>query len=162
MDMAKRELDRAKRSGGPLSVALFDLDHFKLINDQYGHGAGDAALVAVCDACRTVLRSSDLFCRYGGEEFVILFPETGPRPAMEVAERLRRKIEGIALASGNAQFRVTASFGVAGSEGAPSSLAEYLKAADEAMYEAKEQGRNTVCLSVPKPGIEETQGALPF
>lgn len=163
MDMAKRELDRAKRSGDPLSVALFDLDHFKLINDQYGHGAGDAALVAVCDACRTVLRSSDLFCRYGGEEFVILFPETDPRSAMEIAERLRRRIEGVVLASGNAQLKVTASFGVAGSDGTLfSSLAEFLKAADGAMYEAKEQGRNAVCLSIPKPGREEAQGALPF
>lgn len=143
--IAEREMDLARRNDRPVSLAMFDLDLFKRVNDERGHGAGDSALKSVCDVCRKTLRSTDILCRFGGEEFVILFPETTPAEAIEVAERLRIAIAENDIDSGSESFRVTASFGVSGSVGAPvGSLEYYLKAADEAMYRAKNAGRNRV------------------
>jgi len=144
-ELAGRELARAQRSSSPLSFAMFDLDHFKQVNDTYGHAAGDRALVAVCDVCRGMLRASDLLCRYGGEEFIIIFPDAAPAAAAEVAERLRKRIAEQEIVAGTARFRVTVSFGIDGTGGAPrESLEQYLKRIDDAMYAAKEQGRNRV------------------
>jgi len=137
----------SRRKDRPVSFAMFDLDHFKKINDRLGHSAGDSALRGVCESCRAELRSTDIFCRYGGEEFVILFPETPPAAAKEIAERLREKIKRTAIAAGDRTFSVTASFGVCGSETGPAeTLAEYLRLIDAAMYRAKAAGRNRVVL----------------
>jgi diguanylate cyclase (GGDEF)-like protein len=149
--IAEREMDLARRNDRPVSLAMFDLDLFKLVNDERGHGAGDAALKSVCDVCRATLRSSDILCRFGGEEFVILFPEATPAEAIEIAERLRIAISETVVQSGSEAFRVTASFGVSGSVGAPvGSLEYYLKEADVAMYRAKNAGRNRV---EPRPQL---------
>lgn len=151
-ELAEREMEIARRNNRPISFAMFDLDHFKNINDQYGHPAGDAALKNVCDLCRSVLRSSDILCRYGGEEFVILFEEATPAEAAEIAERLRSKIEASRITFDETTFAVTASFGIAGSEAGPTeTLSDYLKKIDEAMYRAKNAGRNRVELADPKP-----------
>lgn len=140
---ASRELELAQRRESPLSFAMLDLDNFKMVNDSHGHAAGDAALVAVCAACREILRSTDILCRFGGEEFMIILPEAGPTVAFEIIERVRRRISETCVLEGREAFKVTASFGVAGSEGPPrEGLEAYLRQSDEAMYRAKSLGRN--------------------
>ncbi len=140
---ARRELELAQRRASPLSFAMLDLDNFKIVNDSHGHAAGDAALVAVCGACREILRSTDILCRFGGEEFMIILPEAGPAAAFEIIERARRRIAETLILEGREAFTITASFGVTGSEGPPlASLEDYLRQADEAMYRAKSAGRN--------------------
>lgn len=147
-ELGEREMNLARRSDRPLSFAMFDLDLFKDVNDRRGHPAGDAALRKVCETCRAVLRSSDMLCRYGGEEFVILFPDATPRAAAEIAERLRSAIASSIVEFGGENFSVTASFGVAGAETGPAGeIADYLKRVDEALYRAKQAGRNRVELA---------------
>jgi diguanylate cyclase (GGDEF)-like protein len=142
---AERELELARRQGSSLSFAMLDLDHFKRVNDGFGHAAGDAALVAVCGACRAILRSTDILCRLGGEEFIIILPGAGPADAMEIVERARRSIAEARIPAASGPISVTASFGVAGSEGTPDAdLETYLRRCDEAMYRAKGEGRNRV------------------
>ena len=149
-ELADREMYMARRNDRPIAFAMFDLDHFKLINDRYGHPVGDIVLTRVCDECRSVLRSSDILCRYGGEEFVILFPEATTVDAMEIAERLRLIIAEASIPMENGFFNVTASFGVTGSVSGPrEELDVYLKRIDDAMYKAKEAGRNRVEIAAP-------------
>lgn len=154
---AERELSLAARTGRPISFAMADLDKFKLVNDTYGHAAGDAALIHFCATCRETLRSTDLFCRYGGEEFMIILPDTGPLQAVEVLERLRQRIVERPLDFGGQAIPVTASFGIAGREAEPApeaadppkkglDLDSFLKRVDTAMYRAKAEGRNRVVL----------------
>jgi diguanylate cyclase (GGDEF)-like protein len=146
-DLASREIEISRRKDRAISFAMFDLDHFKIINDRYGHSAGDAALRSVCDACRAGLRTTDIFCRYGGEEFVILFPETAPDEAKAIVERLRESIQRTRIIDCSLDFSVTASFGVCGAAGGRlDTLNEYLRRIDEAMYRAKKAGRNCVVL----------------
>lgn len=144
-ELCKKEIDRAKRYGRPISLILMDIDHFKMINDTYGHKAGDYTLKAVVDVCRNYLRIHDIFGRYGGEEFIIFLPETPSKVALEVAERLRKKIAGMCISLESAEVAVTASFGVVGIEKAGDvELEELFKNADHALYRAKEAGRNRV------------------
>lgn len=152
---AERELGLAARGGRPISFAMADLDKFKLVNDTYGHAAGDAALVHFCATCREGLRSTDLFCRYGGEEFVIILPDTEPARAVEVIERLRQRIADRPLQLEGQAVPITVSFGIAGYEAAQGAggpgpaergldLDGFLKRIDQAMYRAKQAGRNRV------------------
>jgi diguanylate cyclase (GGDEF)-like protein len=144
---AERELELARRRETAIAFAMFDLDHFKRVNDSRGHAAGDAALVAVCGACREMLRSTDILCRYGGEEFMIILPEASPDDAMEIVERVRHRIGETAIAAGATSFFVTASFGVTGSASPPYlDLESYLRRCDEALYRAKDEGRNRAVL----------------
>jgi len=131
----------------PFTVILFDIDHFKRINDAFGHRAGDQALVSVARICETCLTGDMLFARYGGEEFVLaLFGHTVAE-GQKLAEMLREKIAASPLGQGDVFISVTASFGVAGAqEGAYDPLQTLLSFADEAMYEAKRSGRNRVCV----------------
>lgn len=140
---AATEIARAKRERTPLSVIAFDLDHFKRINDAYGHEAGDEVLIAVAEAARRILRPYDLLARIGGEEFCALLPGTDQRGAHAIAERLRGEIAAIALPSlqGHA---VTASFGVHEGQLPAQRFREMLRHADERLYEAKRAGRNRV------------------
>jgi diguanylate cyclase (GGDEF)-like protein len=131
----------ALRTGEPMSVLMLDLDHFKGINDRWGHTAGDRVLVAVADVLREQLRGADLGARYGGEEFLAILPATAPEQALAVAERIRVRIAGLALAADEGPMRITTSIGVAtliGSESATQLLAR----ADTAMYRAKDKGRD--------------------
>jgi diguanylate cyclase (GGDEF) domain len=152
---AERELAIARRRGSAISFAMLDLDHFKRVNDERGHAAGDAALIAACETCRSALRSTDILCRYGGEEFMIILPEAAPRAAREIVERVRSRIAALRIAPDG--FSITASFGVSGYPGSselardgvsagPDCLEDYLRQSDEALYRAKESGRNCVCL----------------
>ncbi|GIW74262.1 MAG: diguanylate cyclase response regulator [Phycisphaerales bacterium] len=137
----------AERSDRPLSVALLDLDHFKSINDNYGHPAGDAALQGVADVIATTVRGADVPCRYGGEEFAILMPETTPDQARALCERIRQAIEGRTWSS-HPDRRITISVGVCGAEGACGmSPSQWLARADEALYQAKDGGRNRVVVA---------------
>ncbi len=149
-ELANRELYRLQRYGSALSFILLDLDHFKRINDTYGHPAGDAALQIVARTCREMLRLSDIVGRYGGEEFIILLPETEPAAATRVAQKLRLALEQQRIQYEEHSFGVTASFGVAGVVSSGNiSLEELFRCADRAVYEAKETGRNRVCTYDP-------------
>jgi diguanylate cyclase (GGDEF)-like protein len=152
LETGRQELLRAKRYGRALSVVIFDLDAFKKINDTFGHEAGDQVLAATCETVRKMLRASDLLGRHGGEEFILLFPETPPAQAAAVAERLRLALiqTHVKLSSGST-LGFTASFGVAGTESVGNELLDdFIRAADRAMYEAKAAGRN--CVRSKNPG----------
>lgn len=140
-----REVARASRYNKPLTLLLADVDHFKRVNDTYGHPAGDAVLRAVAAQLGRSLRDSDLLARYGGEEFAIILPETGFGDAMQVAERLRGMIDQARIdLPGLPALQVSASFGVASLEGVINSGDKLLAAADAALYRAKHTGRNRV------------------
>jgi len=144
------EIDRAVRTGSPVALALVDIDHFKVVNDTYGHLAGDKALRAVTDALRSQLRAYDLAGRFGGEEFVVLLPQAREVDAIHVAERLRRHIAAMSIPVGDdietgPFIKLTISVGVAaldGVVGVSRELTDLMAAADAALYYAKETGRN--------------------
>jgi diguanylate cyclase (GGDEF)-like protein len=141
------EIARAVRTGSPLALALVDIDHFKVVNDTYGHLMGDKALRAVTDALRGQLRNYDLAGRFGGEEFVILLPQTREFDALGVAERLRSHIDAMTIPVDDSDpsgrsVKLTISVGVAALDGEARELTDMLAAADSALYYAKETGRN--------------------
>ena len=138
------ELRRARRSKNPISLILFDLDHFKGINDRYGHLCGDAVLSAVGQRMREVLRGSDLKCRWGGEEFLVLLPETPLQGACRVAETLRHEIADRGIPWAHETVSAAASFGVTQALPGEINIASIVGRADAALYRAKEEGRNTV------------------
>jgi diguanylate cyclase (GGDEF)-like protein len=146
------ELRRARRSQQPLSLIMFDLDHFKDVNDRYGHLCGDAVLAAVGVRMRDVLRGSDLKCRYGGEEFLVLLPETPLEGAKRVAESLRRELADLPIHWKDETLGITASFGVTMALPSEIDSEAIIGRADAALYRAKEQGRNCVRLSVETTG----------
>jgi diguanylate cyclase (GGDEF)-like protein len=147
---ARLEITRAVRTRSPLAVAIADIDHFKLVNDTYGHLAGDAVLAGLARAMTALLRDYDIVGRFGGEEFVILLPQTSAEEATGIAERLREKLAEIIVPAGAAPpdspLRVTVSIGVATLDGSRRDLEDMLAAADAALYEAKNTGRNRVCV----------------
>jgi len=151
MSLASGEVARAQRYGRPITVALADLDHFKRINDEHGHEAGDIALKSFAGLVRGTLRHADIAGRYGGEEFAFVFPETTPQEAAVLSNRLRRRLEesGITLPNGET-IALTLSIGL--SDAATLSLEEALRIADHALYQAKAGGRNAVVLA-PAAGI---------
>lgn len=138
------ELDRSNRYGHPLTVVLFDIDHFKNINDTYGHSAGDDVLQSLAIIAKANIRSIDLVARLGGEEFVVLMPETDRSGAMVAGEKLRAKIADVAIISGEHQINVSASFGVTGLNHKDESAEVLINRADKAMYKAKKDGRNRI------------------
>lgn len=141
-----REFSRAQRYQETLSLLMTDLDHFKVINDTYGHPVGDKVLQKVAEAMGAQLRASDLLYRYGGEEFVILLPETDIRGALVAAESIRQKVADISVRlDGDQTIAVTISIGVACFPQDTDNQDELLKKADVAVYAAKNGGRNRVC-----------------
>jgi len=140
------ELRRARRSHLPLTLIIFDLDHFKEVNDRYGHLCGDAVLAAVGVRMRDVLRGSDLKCRYGGEEFLVILPETPLEGAKRVAETLRRELADLPIHWKDETLSITASFGVTVALPSEIDSEAIIGRADQALYRAKEQGRNCVQL----------------
>jgi diguanylate cyclase (GGDEF)-like protein len=142
---AEAEIARAVRTRSPVTVALIDIDHFKAVNDTYGHLVGDIALKAVAAALRAHLRSYDLAGRFGGEEFVVLLPQTTEADALAIAERLRMNIAMMGIPIGDEAgtcVRLTVSVGIAALDGTARELTDLLAAADSALYYAKDNGRN--------------------
>ena len=140
--LAEAEWGRRQRHQRPLSMLMIDIDHFKAVNDRYGHAVGDQAIVSIAAACRESTRSEDFAGRLGGEEFAILLPETSQAQAMILAERIRERVANHVLTAHKAQFNVTISVGVAAATEGMSGLEALLGAADQALYRAKTEGRN--------------------
>jgi diguanylate cyclase (GGDEF)-like protein/PAS domain S-box-containing protein len=144
-EMATIEIDRAKRFAEPLSLLLIDVDHFKRINDTYGHETGDRVIQTLAETCMTNARKIDLFARLGGEEFAMLLPRANKEPAAEIAQRLRRVLgERRVPVSGGREIAFTVSIGVSSLRPTTRDLAELLRNADAALYKAKREGRNRV------------------
>jgi len=144
MELAQTEHRRSLRYGRDLSVVLLDVDHFKLINDTYGHSAGDAVLKELVKRWRGEIRNEDLLGRIGGEEFCLVLPETDVPGAMRLAERLRRSTQAGTVSCGADAIVVTISAGVLHCRGGEYSLEDALSGADRALYKAKREGRNRV------------------
>jgi diguanylate cyclase (GGDEF)-like protein len=143
-EFAKLDMDRFLRFGDPSSLLMVDLDHFKNINDTYGHAVGDEVLRRVAALGKLVFRSGDLFARWGGEEFVCLLPRTDEWGAMLAAEKLRSAVEQLSIVSGGRAIPVTASIGVSSVDSADRVMDNALLRADRALYRAKDSGRNRV------------------
>lgn len=145
LDLADGELRRARRYDTPITVLMLDLDHFKRINDNCGHHAGDHVLCSLVTACQNTLRDSDIVGRIGGEEFAIVLPQTGGNGGEHVAERIRRLLDEMDIRVDGQRIHATVSIGVTSSHGHHPPLEELLRQADKALYQAKAQGRNRVC-----------------
>ncbi len=144
------ELRRAARARRPLSILMFDLDRFKQINDQLGHLQGDAVLAAVGARLTEILRTSDICCRYGGDEFLVILPDTPVLGAEQVAASVRREIDSLRIVAGaRAPIAITASFGVAGAGAGETDAITLIARADEALYRAKQDGRDRFCVEPP-------------
>ena len=149
---AETEISRSIRTGNPVSLALVDIDHFKLVNDTHGHLVGDKVLKAVAEALTTQSRDYDRAGRFGGEEFVLLLAQTTGTDAVKIAERLRSHVEGLEVPvderPGGPVVKVTISIGVTSiARGETRELIDLLAAADSALYQAKQSGRNRVAVS---------------
>ncbi|HYB97091.1 MAG TPA: diguanylate cyclase [Vicinamibacterales bacterium] len=153
LDVVDAELRRARRSQSPVSLIMFDLDHFKDVNDRYGHLCGDAVLSAIGKRMKEVLRGSDLKCRYGGEEFMVLLPETPLHGARRVAETLRREIAERPVPWAGEALTVTASFGLAQTMPGEVNVQAVIARADQALYRAKGDGRNCVRIAAENPTL---------
>lgn len=139
------EIARANRAVSPITLVYIDIDHFKKINDSHGHAAGDAVLQQAARAMQRILRRADILGRLGGEEFMIILPETQGGAGRQIAERLRKQLSQTKITYGELELYVTISIGVFYlAEPGALSIDEMVKVADEAMYEAKETGRNKV------------------
>lgn len=147
---AQRALENGSRTGESLCMMLCDLDHFKAINDVHGHATGDYVLKRVVAACQAHLSAEDIFGRFGGEEFSILFPACGPQEARRRSEQLRTAIAAITTKQDGLDLTVSASIGVAATVSSGYELRQLLAHADAALYEAKRTGRNRVVLHEPK------------
>jgi diguanylate cyclase (GGDEF)-like protein len=154
LSMAEGEWSRFHRYQRPLSLLAIDIDHFKSVNDRYGHAVGDEAIVSVANACQQGRRASDVVGRFGGEEFVMLLPETDLAQAMIVAERLRERMAAHILHVHKVQFKLTISVGVAQATVSMSGIDVLLRAADQALYQAKNSGRNRVAQWSPSSDLK--------
>jgi two-component system cell cycle response regulator len=145
MRVLQTELQRARRQQAPLALIMLDLDHFKSVNDTYGHLCGDAILAAVGQRIRDVLRNTDTKCRYGGEEFMVMLPDT-PRPgALHVAESLRAQLAEVSVTWNGERVSLTGSVGLAMAMPKEVDPISLIGRADAALYRAKSGGRDRVC-----------------
>jgi diguanylate cyclase (GGDEF)-like protein len=142
--VGEAEWSRAARHDLPLSVLVLDLDGFKILNDTYGHDAGDVWLRTFAELCRGLFRREDLLCRFGGEEFIALLPQTAIEPAVLAAERVRRAVEGLRVTHNGVDIAATVSIGVATRGPTVPDLKSAIAAADRALYRAKSAGRNRI------------------
>ncbi|PKL78729.1 MAG: diguanylate cyclase response regulator [Candidatus Melainabacteria bacterium HGW-Melainabacteria-1] len=143
------EVALAQRHGRPLSLILLDVDHFKQVNDQYGHPFGDQVLCSLAQVLNSSTRQTEIACRYGGEEFIVILRETGLAGGQEVAERIRAAVEALQFTSRGKPVQVTASLGLSAdsSLGPDWDAEKLLSAADQALYQAKALGRNRVMVA---------------
>ena len=152
--LAAAEWSRFQRYYRPLSVLMIDVDHFKSVNDRYGHAVGDQALISVANACLEGKRSSDFVGRIGGEEFAMLLPETDLYQARIVADRICKAVAASTLKAHEVHFKVTASVGFAAATVSMPGFEALLNAADQALYQAKDQGRNRIVAWSPPPAAK--------
>jgi two-component system cell cycle response regulator len=146
-DVLRREMNRTKRTGSPFNIIMADVDHFKHINDTYGHPAGDMVLREIANRMYSSMRPCDGIGRYGGEEFLLILPGSTLAQAAHVAERLRQCVADTPISTPEGEIPVTASFGVAACRAAEEAdMSGLLRAADTALYQAKQSGRNCVVL----------------
>jgi diguanylate cyclase (GGDEF)-like protein len=143
------ELRRVKRTGNPLSILMFDIDHFKAVNDRFGHLRGDELLGAVGIQLGQILRSTDIRCRYGGDEFLLVLPDTPALGAQQVAECLRQEIAKLKVTSGDESVPITISLGVAAAMQGETDPKVLIERADEALYRATRDGRDRFCVAIP-------------
>ena len=142
----EQELERTRRTGYATGFIMIDLDHFKRINDQYGHDSGNLALQHAARQIRASVRRIDLPCRYGGEEFAVILPSSTMPSIVQVAERIRKSLEDNPVQLPDTELNITASLGVSlYTQMTHGGALELIKAADKFLYEAKESGRNQVC-----------------
>lgn len=145
LESATLEFERARRFNDPLSILVIDIDHFKRVNDHYGHAAGDHAIQALANVCRAWSRKIDTIGRLGGEEFCVVLPRANKEPATEMAQRLRRAISEIRIPiGGGREIGIAASIGVAAMRPTSRDIQELIRQADAALYQAKREGRNRV------------------
>ncbi|HEV2212071.1 MAG TPA: GGDEF domain-containing protein, partial [Gammaproteobacteria bacterium] len=142
LQRAESEFERSRRYQRPLTVMMLDVDHFKAVNDTHGHEVGDRVLRLLADECRRNLRQQDVLGRYGGEEFVAFLPETSASVALDVAERLRKSVEGLSVAAEHGAIHMTMSIGIATMNRAHPDVSALIITADQALYQAKQRGRN--------------------
>ena len=147
LDQSDKEVARSKRYHRPLSVMMIDIDHFKSINDNYGHAAGDNVLQIFVEAIQEVIRTTDFLGRVGGEEFALLLPDSSAKSAYHLAERVRERITKYPYLAGDMLIEVTASLGVAELQTRDPDIKALLNRADEALYTAKQSGRNRVTMA---------------
>ena len=157
--LAEAAWTRFVHERAPLAVLVLDLDVFKSINDRFGHDVGDAVIKHVARLCGRLKRDADTLARFGGEEFVLLMPQTRGGDAVAFAEELRRRIEAEPLGVDGELLRITTSIGVAEAEPAMHSLGDLLKRADQALYDAKHDGRNRVRTRLPAPTNRKSAAA---
>jgi diguanylate cyclase (GGDEF)-like protein len=153
------EIQRARRYGAPLALLMIDVDNFKLLNDRHGHLVGDRMLCRLARECESCLRISDVFCRYGGDEFVIIAPETSAVAAITMARRMRQNIEAVSTDQSFGALGI--SIGIAVWEDNFKTNEDFIAAADIALYQAKSAGRNRECLYTPKSLLAD-MNADPF
>ncbi|HEX2654864.1 MAG TPA: GGDEF domain-containing protein, partial [Xanthobacteraceae bacterium] len=144
-------IELARRHGAPLCVVLLDLDHFKAVNDTYGHQAGDEVLKTVAELLQRNSRGGDIASRYGGEEFLMVLPEMTAVQAQVRAQQWRAEIAAASIVHGSAVIRVTASFGIASFPLHGTTADALIAAADSALYAAKRAGRNQIRIDVSRP-----------
>jgi diguanylate cyclase (GGDEF)-like protein len=158
LEMLDLELRRARRSRQPLSIVMFDIDHFKRVNDELGHPRGDDVLRAVGAQLTRVLRQTDARCRYGGDEFLIILPDTPMTGALQVAESIRREMATLALVAGATSIAVTVSVGVASAGPGDLGVTSLVERADAGLYDAKRAGRNRVGAAEPPATPADARG----
>ena len=139
-----RELSRAKRDAAAVAVIMLDLDHFKRVNDEFSHAAGDEVLKLLAKLLKNGSRESDMICRYGGEEFVVIMPNMSAELALERVESWRRELQGTTVRFGDFNIQVTLSAGIADYPAHGDTPGLLLARADEALYRAKHEGRNRI------------------
>jgi len=157
------EMDRSKRSGIPTSLVMVDVDHFKAINDTYGHETGNLALKSLADILSNEVRTTDIVCRYGGEEFAMVFPETHLNLAVKVADRIRKQISSEPVVINDDEIKVTVSMGASVyMKFSVLDFNDFVASVDKYLYEAKQSGRNCIChidyselRSVTEVGVDE-------
>jgi diguanylate cyclase (GGDEF)-like protein len=140
----ENEIERTLRYQTPLSLIMMDIDHFKTVNDRFGHLAGDEVLQSIAALCKSLLRQSDVMFRYGGEEFIVLLPETNAEMAHKVAERIRVTIADAEFETKKGTVKISISFGVSQFSEDLSNANLFIESADQALYHAKQTGRNCV------------------
>lgn len=157
--IAHRDFERARREMTPMAIILIDIDRFKRVNDDFGHDIGDRAICHVANICRDSKRSTDFVARIGGEEYVILLPDTTAEGALVISERIRRRVEANPLLVNGSQLSLTVSAGVAELDSGCGDFASLMKRADRLLYQAKAEGRNRVVGSTEVLDAEPIENA---